>query len=250
MFRMLKLKPPHGWNAVAWELVIVTVGVLMALFLQQWTEDAASRTKTARARAAIRDEVREHYLNAVEWRTFSPCVSGQLERIEGRILDSASPLKPIEIHRIGTVRVAVMAPGRIYDASAWQGAISEGTAFQLTDAERRKLTNEHWMADKMDKMGDEWADADQDLLAATRPIQLDPGVKLALLNAIDRMQARNDRMSLRAAEIMFWAEKLGAAPSAHEVQDDLRQNSQEMYFFCKEQRLPTRDLKTALDPNS
>ena len=30
MFRMLKLKPPHGWNAVGWELVIVVVGVLLA----------------------------------------------------------------------------------------------------------------------------------------------------------------------------------------------------------------------------
>jgi len=27
MFRMMKLSPPHGWNAVAWELGIVTLGV-------------------------------------------------------------------------------------------------------------------------------------------------------------------------------------------------------------------------------
>jgi hypothetical protein len=28
MLRLTKLTPPHGWNAVAWELGIVTLGVL------------------------------------------------------------------------------------------------------------------------------------------------------------------------------------------------------------------------------
>ena len=39
MFRMLKLNPPHGWRAVAWELAIVTAGVLIALGVQQWAEE-------------------------------------------------------------------------------------------------------------------------------------------------------------------------------------------------------------------
>ncbi len=39
MFRLLKLKPPHGWAAVAWELAIVTLGVLIALGAQQIVED-------------------------------------------------------------------------------------------------------------------------------------------------------------------------------------------------------------------
>lgn len=38
MFRLLKLKPPHGWNAVAWELAIVTLGVLLAFQIDQWGE--------------------------------------------------------------------------------------------------------------------------------------------------------------------------------------------------------------------
>ena len=31
MFRLIKLNPPNGWNAVAWELAIVAIGVLIAL---------------------------------------------------------------------------------------------------------------------------------------------------------------------------------------------------------------------------
>ena len=37
MFRLLKLRPPHGWNAVALELAIVPLGVLIALGAQQST---------------------------------------------------------------------------------------------------------------------------------------------------------------------------------------------------------------------
>ena len=38
MFRMLRLKPPNGWHAVGWELLIVTLGVLVALGAQQLVE--------------------------------------------------------------------------------------------------------------------------------------------------------------------------------------------------------------------
>jgi hypothetical protein len=250
MFRMLKLKPPHGWNAVAWELAIVTVGVLMALALQQWAENLASQSRTTRAREAIRQELRDHYLNALEWRIFAPCITAQLDRIESQISSSASVLHPIEARRLDKIRVAVMAPGRLYDDSAWRAAISEGTAFQLTDLERRQLTNEHWLAASMDKSGHEWADADEDLLAATRPIEIDPGVKLALLHSVDRMQAVGGRMNDWAAEMMFWVENFGAAPSRAEAQSDLERNSVEMYQFCKAQHLAVRDLATALNPNS
>jgi len=49
MFRMLKLNPPHGWNSVAWELAIVTVGVILALAAQQWADNlnAHSKARTA-----------------------------------------------------------------------------------------------------------------------------------------------------------------------------------------------------------
>jgi hypothetical protein len=39
MFRLIRLKPPHGWNAVAWELGIVTLGVLVALAARREVTD-------------------------------------------------------------------------------------------------------------------------------------------------------------------------------------------------------------------
>ncbi len=47
MFRLMRLKPPHGWNAVVWELAVVTVGVIVALAAQEWVEGLSWRGKVA-----------------------------------------------------------------------------------------------------------------------------------------------------------------------------------------------------------
>ena len=57
MFRMLRLKPPHGWHAVTWELLIVTLGVLIALGAQQLIETANWRRDVADFRASVRAEM-------------------------------------------------------------------------------------------------------------------------------------------------------------------------------------------------
>lgn len=81
MFRLLRFKPPHGWNAVAWELAIVTLGVLIALATQQWADDRAKRIKVEETKTALRYELAEHYGYAVEFRTVYPCLQAQLDRL-------------------------------------------------------------------------------------------------------------------------------------------------------------------------
>jgi hypothetical protein len=182
MFRMLRLKPPNGWNAVAWELAIVTADVLMALGLQQWAESLASKAGADQAREAIRQQLRGHYLNAVEWRVLSPCIGGQLDQIESRVVGSTVRLHPASLHHLAEhMRVAVMAPRRIYGDSAWTGTIGGGTAFHFTDQERYMLTNAYWLANLMDRTGSEFVEADTLLLTATRPVELSPEVKQSLI---------------------------------------------------------------------
>jgi hypothetical protein len=50
----MQVKPPHGWNAVVWELAIVTVGVLSALAAQEWAERLSWRGKVAATERALR----------------------------------------------------------------------------------------------------------------------------------------------------------------------------------------------------
>lgn len=81
MFRLLKLKPPHGWNAVAWELVIVTVGVLLALGLQQAAETANQRREAAETRAALTNEIEETLALLELRRAAQPCIDNRLKEL-------------------------------------------------------------------------------------------------------------------------------------------------------------------------
>ena len=81
MFRLLRLKPPHGWNAVAWELGIVTLGVLIALGAQQAVESINERREAAATRAAVIQEIEESLALLEMRRIAQPCVDRRLAEI-------------------------------------------------------------------------------------------------------------------------------------------------------------------------
>ena len=81
MFRLLRLKPPHGWNAVAWELAIVTIGVLLALGLQQVIEGIDERREAARTRAVLATEIEENLAILELRRLAQPCIDRRLKEL-------------------------------------------------------------------------------------------------------------------------------------------------------------------------
>jgi len=89
MFRMMKLRPPHGWNAVAWELAIVTLGVLIALVAQQVVEGINQRGEARDAEQAIRGELEANFARLQSRSTIKPCVDRRLGEIQG-LIDSAA----------------------------------------------------------------------------------------------------------------------------------------------------------------
>lgn len=57
MFRLFKLNPPHGWNAVVWELGIVTAGVLLALGAQEFVQSLHWKREVRETREALDAEL-------------------------------------------------------------------------------------------------------------------------------------------------------------------------------------------------
>ena len=86
MFRLLRLKPPHGWGAVAWELLIVTLGVLIALGAQQLIETASWREKVASAKHSIDFEINDQLDYAEEAAGYAPCAGPFIDTLEAAIL--------------------------------------------------------------------------------------------------------------------------------------------------------------------
>lgn len=82
MFRLLKLKPPHGWNAVAWELAIVTLGVLIALGAQQLVDGIHQRNEVAQLVGALRSELADNRSRWEHVRNSDPCTLQRLDVLE------------------------------------------------------------------------------------------------------------------------------------------------------------------------
>lgn len=122
MFRLLRLKPPHGWSAVAWELGIVTLGVLMALAAQQVVETVHDRSIAAETRAAVTDELNSDLMSIALRQSIEHCIDRRLTELRAIVTQwekagtfetpnwvSQSPPIEIELSRYD----AALAAGRL-----------------------------------------------------------------------------------------------------------------------------------------
>jgi len=86
MFRLLKLKPPHGWNAVTWELAIVTLGVLIALAAQEVASSLHDRGVARSTRAQVSDELNSDLMSMELRRSSEPCIERRLSELRALLL--------------------------------------------------------------------------------------------------------------------------------------------------------------------
>ena len=251
MFRMLKLRPPNGWQAVAWELAIVTLGVLIALGAQQWAEARSWRAKASAARAALRTELADHHDYAVEWRIVAPCINAQLDAAERRILTSGSRLDPAPLYAEDyydedPYPFAIRTPSRPWGDSVWQATNAGGVSSYLSDDERLELGTHYEQANIMDAQDKRIAQLAFKLTVMAKPIDLDPGVKMALLQQVGELRGHNGWMIFRAGQQVEDIVKLGMVPPLKETEEFLARSG--TVKFCREQGHPMLPLAKALIP--
>lgn len=82
MFRLLKLKPPNGWNAVGWELAIVTLGVVIALAAQQAVQSINDRAGVAQLRSAFKGELADVRARWEHMRAQDRCTLRRIDALE------------------------------------------------------------------------------------------------------------------------------------------------------------------------
>ena len=251
MFRMLKLNPPNGWRAVVWELAIVTLGVLIALAAQQWAEARSWSAKADAARKALRTELANHHEQAVEWRVVAPCIYAQLSALERRILASRSQLDPAPLHsevHIGEepYTFAIRTPSRPYDDSVWQATNGEGVSSFLMEDERLELGLQYNLADGTEAINEQITQVAHRLSILTKSIDLDPGVKMALLQQIEELRGHNRWMIVRTGQLVDHIVKLGMVPPRNRIEAFIAKSG--TVKFCRAQGLPTLPLARALIP--
>lgn len=244
MFRLLRLKPPNGWNAVAWELAIVTLGVLIALAIQQWAENRSWRSKAHDATAAFRNELGNHYKWAVEWRVVEPCIIAQLDRLQQRLLSSGATLDPAPVYSDRAfTNFVIRLPSKDFDTSAWQSSISDGVSPHFDPAMRQEL-DAHYV--EVRSMVNLTARNDVDyqrLLSLSQPLPLDPMVRFSLLQTLAELRGRTWYMALQSGQMIDHITRLGMVPPPNVTRQAVM--SFGTYKFCSAQGLPTRSVDEA-----
>jgi hypothetical protein len=96
MFGLSKLKPPHGWNTVAWDLAIVTLGVLIALGAQQFVDSLHWRGELSDFRTAVRAEISNDLATYTYRRELNRCAAARLDDLQ-RWLNSWRAGRPLRL---------------------------------------------------------------------------------------------------------------------------------------------------------
>ena len=244
MFRLLRLRPPHGWNAVAWELGIVTLGVLIALGAQQWAEARSWDSKVAASKAALREELKEHYNYAVEFRVVYPCLKAQVDALRNRVISSGPVLDPAPIYHEPHNEYVFRLPDKFYPTDAWQEAISDGTVQRFDPSIRRQFAGHYASLERLARLNLANNETDETLMALARRMPLDPSVRFNIVGQIERLSRRLQNLDGMNGQVIDYIEHIGMVPSADEAQSLTAHYG--TYRFCREHGLPMRPFREAM----
>lgn len=244
MFRMLRLKPPHGWNAVAWELAIVTLGVIIALAGQQWAESLSWKGEVRATRSALRAELGEHYGWAVEYRVTYPCVAAQVARLKDRVLASGSTIDPAPLYEEDGAHYVVRFPAKDYPSDAWDAALSDATIRSFDPALRRQLAGHYIQISQMREIILENNATEPSLVALTHPMPLDASVRYAIIKDLERLRGRFEYLDLLNGQLIENIQKAGMLPPPGPAIAATQRYG--TYQFCKAHGLPLRPFKEAM----
>jgi hypothetical protein len=229
------------------ELLIVALGVLLALGVQQWAEGRAWAAKASHATEALRGETQGIYASSLQWRVVAPCVLAQIDRLQERVMASGERLDPAPVFaEPGFDFFVIRMPSRSYPQVVWRATISDGVNAHLDRDVRRELDSAYTDSGLMADMNAQNNAAIQRLLVLRRPLPLDPGVRFALLQELDELRGRIEEMSHSSGQIIGYLLRAGMSPPEDLGRRTLANSG--TYRFCRTHRLPTLPLAEAIIP--
>jgi len=234
----------QDWMAITIELVIVTLGVIIALAAQQWADGQVQRSKMDASVGALRDELAEHYGYAVEYRVVYPCLQAQLDQLRDRVLTSGATLNPAPAYSEEHFRYVMRTPNKVYPTDAWQAAVNDGTAQRLDPSIRRALSGHYGRLPEFWQMTTANDASSQGFLALTYRMPLDPAVRYSIVKEIEQVRGRMETMDYNNGQVIDYIQQVDMIPPAEQARAVVTRYG--TYHFCKAHGLPMRPLKDAM----
>lgn len=232
---------------MAWEFVIVTAGVLIALWVQQWADERNWQARAADTRTGLRAEVADHYYWAVEWRVVEPCILAQIDALMERVERSGDQLDPAPVYTGANGQHFVLRiPSKEYSTTIWDAAVDEGVTNRFSDQSQLELNNYfEQLANVKAHVAQNSAD-ERSLSILSRAVRLDPSVRFAILQKLTDLRSRTEFDSLLNGQLIDRVVRLRLVPDAAETRRQVERYG--TFQHCKAQGLPMRSFAEAMKP--
>jgi len=202
MFRLFKLKPPHGWSAVGWELGIVTLGVLIALGAEQTVQAVHQRADARDAESEIRGELANNIAMLRSRWAVRGCVENRVNELQ-TLIGSAGKDGTITTPKwVGRPQFWTMQLAR------WQTTSQAGRAALLPPDELALYGSLYSFMDNVNALTAQ-EQMDWARLRALEHLQrLTPEMSLELTNTLQEARYSNWRMGIWTIQIERLANRL------------------------------------------
>lgn len=235
----------QNWVAIIIELVIVTLGVLIALAAQQWAEGRSWDDKVEATRSALRAELGEHYNYAVEYRVVYPCLQAQIDTLRARVLASGSTMDPAPLFSEGrNTDYVLRLPSKIYPTDAWEASVTDGTIRSFEPSLRRQLAGHYGQLPEMTELNSADNAVEPGLVALTHRMPLDPVVRYLIIKDIEQVRGHLQYLDLLNGQLIENVQKAGMLPSAQTARAETKRYG--TYRFCMAHGLPMRPFEEAM----
>lgn len=210
MMRFRIPRPIDGWPAFGWEIAIVTIGVILALGGERLVQQYNWRQDARQASAAIKSELAEHQLAALERLAVQPCLRGQLRALyqklsvyRGGMWKGMPMIVRQEGHPGAAQRVLTWAyrgPEPPWVDEAWQDARLTGALNHLPSGEISRYAQVYRRSTRFLEIQDEENDAAARLSVLAIDGPIDANARVELLGALARVDHANAYIELGARQ--------------------------------------------------
>lgn len=210
LMRLTLPKPPHGWPEFAWEIGTVFVGVVLALSGERLLQQYNWRQDARQASAAIKAELAQHQLAAIERLAVQPCLKAQIRALYEKLSRhqggkwTAMPMFFEQQATTGAAQRALTwtyrAPEPPWVDEAWQSAQSTGALNHLPAEDVSRYAQVYRRSNRFLGMQDEESDAAARLAVLATDGPIPANARVELLGALARVDHANAYIELGARQ--------------------------------------------------
>ena len=204
----MKLPTPiHGWRALAGEMGVIIVSVLIALGAQQLVEWRDWNQKAASTEEAIKAELGIAAMMGHERRMIQPCLQGKIRELANKLTASdgawgASPMNASSALYSNVLPPAYRAPSRVFLSDAWTIAMADGTVNYLPSSRVHQYSELYSQVDHMRQLQEEEQKAGASLAPLSYNGRLDDRTRAEMIARLAEVDRINSAMALDSEQII------------------------------------------------